>query len=149
MRIVPFEPRHLADIAPGPFEALALDGLPAGALARGCAVPGAALTALDAAGRPLGAFGLMPMWTGVAQGWVFASDSLRAFPVALHRTVARALDAGERLMRLHRIQVSVHENFHTSRRWVERLGFACEGAMPGFGPNGDTYYRYARLRHGR
>lgn len=149
MRVVPFDPGHLAGIDPGPFEALVLEGLPAGLLTRRCPVPGPALTVLDATDRPLGAFGLVPMWPGVAQGWVFASESLRAAPVALHRTVARALDAGERLMRLHRIQVSVHENFRTSRRWVERLGFACEGAMPGFGPNGDTYYRYARLRHGR
>lgn len=149
MRVVPFDPGHLAAIEPGPFEALVLEGLPADLLTRECPVPGPALTVLDAQGAPLGAFGLVPMWTGVAQAWVFASDSLRACPVVLHRTVARALGAGERLLRLHRVQISVHENFLTSRRWVERLGFACEGAMPGFGPNGDTYYRYARLRHVR
>ena len=40
--------------------------------------------------------------------------------------------------------MSVHAEFSTSRRWVERLGFAFEGAMPGYGPGGPPHHRHAR-----
>lgn len=147
MRVVPFEPRHLAAIEPGPFELLAVEGLPENVFRQGYAIPGPALTVCADDGAPLGAAGLVPLWAGVAQGWMFASERLRAHPVALHRTLARALDAAQSALRLHRVQISVHERFLASRRWAGRLGFLCEGAMPGYGPNGDTYYRYARLQH--
>lgn len=149
MNVVPFEPAHLARIEPGPFELLALEGVPPGALRAGVPVPGPALTICDDAGTPLGAGGLVPLWRGVAQGWLFASDRLREHPAVLHRTVLRALRLSEDALGLHRVQITVHEDFYLSSLWVGRLGFACEGAMPGFGPNGDTYYRYARLHHGR
>jgi hypothetical protein len=144
MRIVPFEPRHLAHIEPGPFERLAVEGLEFDWSAPGSAIPGPGFTMIDGDGTPLGAGGLVPLWHGVAQGWIFASDGLRRHPVVLHRAVARGLAMAEAGLGLHRIQITVHENFAASRRWVERLGFRFEGRMPGYGPNRDTYLRYAR-----
>jgi hypothetical protein len=146
MRIVPFEAAHLAAIQPGRFEALACDGIDPALIARAGAVPGPALTIVSGA-RVLGAAGLVPLWRGVAGGWLYASDELRARPVALHRAVLRALIAAERNLGLHRIQIAVHAEFGAAQAWAERLGFAPEGAMPGYGPNGDTYLRYARVTH--
>jgi hypothetical protein len=144
MRIVPFEPRHLARIAPGPFERLAVEGIEFDWPASGVAIPGPAFTLIDSDGTPLGAGGLVPLWRGVVQGWVFASDQLRRRPLVLHRAVRRGLAMAETGLGLHRIQITVHEDFAASRRWVERLGFRFEGRMPGYGPNRDTYLRYAR-----
>jgi hypothetical protein len=144
MRIVPFEPRHLARIEAGPFERLAVEGLDFDWPASGAPIPGPAFTLIDLDGTPLGAGGLVPLWRGVAQGWIFASDRLRRHPVTLHRTVQHGLALAEAGLALHRIQITVHEDFAASRRWVERLGFRFEGRMPGYGPNRDTYLRYAR-----
>lgn len=109
-------------------------------------MPGPAFTLIAEDRCVLGCGGLVPLWRGVAQGWIYASDRLRGHPVALHRTVYRALAAAEAALGLHRIEISVHADFAASRRWVAHLGFHCEGAMPGFGPNKDTYYRYARTK---
>lgn len=109
-------------------------------------MPGPAFTLIAEDRCVLGCGGLVPLWRGVAQGWIYASDRLRGHPAALHRTVYRALAAAEAALGLHRIEISVHADFAASRRWVVHLGFHCEGAMPGFGPNKDTYYRYARTK---
>lgn len=150
MRLVPFEPRHLAEIAPGRFERLALGHGEGDELACGVALPGPAFTIFDDGsddgGTPLGCGGLVPLWRGVARGWLYASDRLRGHPLMLHRTVRRALGAAEAALALHRIEITVHGEFTAGQRWAERLGFRCEGAMPGYGPNKDTYFRYARTR---
>jgi hypothetical protein len=146
MRIAPFEPRHLGCIEPGAFEILALEGIDPAHLPDGVALAGPAFTLCDDAGAPLGAGGLVPLWRGVAQGWLYAADSLRRHPVALHRAVSRGLRMADTALGLHRIQISVHEGFAASLHWVERLGFRPEGRMPGYGPNRDTYLRYARIK---
>lgn len=147
MKIVPFEPGHLARIAPGRFDALAAEGLDPDIPRNGAAVPGPALSFMDPSGAVLGAAGIVPLWRGVGTAWVYASDALRAHPVAFHRAVSRGLALAERALRLHRVEISVHPQFHQSLRWVERLGFRFEGEMPGYGPNGDGYLRYAKVNH--
>lgn len=146
MNLVPFEPGHIGAIDAGPFERLATEGIDPDRLARGLRVPGPAFTLVDDDGVPLGAGGLMPLWRGVARGWIYASDRLRARPVQLHRAVARGLALADAAFDLHRIEISVHADFAASRRWVERLGFRFEGVMPGYGPNKDSYVRYARIK---
>lgn len=148
IRIVPFAPEHLTAIAPGPFDAIAVEGLDLRAMAASRADVGPAWSAV-ADGRILGCAGIVPLWRGVAAGWLFGGEELRRHPVALHRAVARGVPQAMRGLGLHRLQISVHENFAASLAWVERLGFVKEGAMPGYGPNGDNYIRYARVRHDR
>ncbi|HEU0070940.1 MAG TPA: hypothetical protein VFS04_06575 [Alphaproteobacteria bacterium] len=142
--IAPFTQAHLAAIAPGRFDAIAAEGLDLAALAASRADIGPAWTAV-ADGRVLGCAGIVPLWRGVGAGWLYAADEMRRYPVALHRTVLRGIAAAEVGLGLHRLQISVHEDFAASLAWVVRLGFACEGAMPGYGPNGDNYIRYARV----
>jgi hypothetical protein len=45
-----------------------------------------------------------------------------------------------------RIQAVVRSDWPRSRRWVERLGFVCEGVMRSFGPDGKDYCMYARVK---
>lgn len=146
--IAPFASAHLAAIAPGRFDAIAAEGLDLAALAASRADIGPAWSAL-AEGRVLGCAGIVPLWRGVGAGWLYAAEEMRRHPVALHRAVLRGITAAEAGLDLRRIQISVHEDFAASLAWVARLGFACEGAMPAYGPNGDTYIRYARIRHDR
>lgn len=145
MRLLPFEPGHLALIRPGRFESLALEGIDPDALAEVSVIPGFAMSLADDQGRILGSGGVVPHWPGVGSAWLYASDAMRSHPVPLHRMVLRGLQAAETGLRLHRIQIAVHAEFVASRRWVERLGFHSEGLMAGFGSNGDPYIRYAKV----
>jgi RimJ/RimL family protein N-acetyltransferase len=144
IRIAPFAPEHLAAIAPGPFDAVAVEGFDLRAMAEARVQLGPAWSALSGA-RVLGCAGIVPLWRGVGAAWLLGGDELRRHPLALHRAVARGLPRAMRGLGLRRLQISVHENFAASLRWVERLGFRHEGAMPAYGPNGDTYIRYARI----
>ena len=148
VRIVPFAPAHLTAIAPGPFDAIAVEGLDLRALAALRADVGPAWSAMRD-GRILGCAGIVPLWRGVGAGWLFGGAELRRHPMLLHRAVARGVPQAMRGLGLHRLQISVHEQFAASLGWVERLGFVPEGVMPGYGPNGDSYIRYARIRHDR
>jgi len=146
--IAPFAPHHLAAIVPGPFDAAAAEGLDLRALAAARADIGPAWSALarDETGwdRAIGCAGIVPLWPGVGAAWLFGGAELRRRPLLLHRAVARGLPLAMAGLGLHRLQISVHAGFAAGRVWAERLGFACEGAMLGYGPNGDTYIRYAR-----
>jgi RimJ/RimL family protein N-acetyltransferase len=147
IEIVPFAPEHLLAIAPGPFDAAAAEGLDLRAMASARADIGPAWSAVMRNGEVLGCAGIVPLWRGVGAGWLFGGEELRRYPVALHRAVARGIPRAMRGLGLHRLQISVHEDFARSLAWAARLGFACEGAMPGYGPDGATYIRYARTRH--
>ena len=45
-----------------------------------------------------------------------------------------------------RIQAVVRSDWEMSRRWVEKLGFVCEGVLRKFGPDGTDYCMYARVK---
>ena len=59
------------------------------------------------------------------------------------------------LAKWHRLAANKHWFGWTSERFVflespeTWFGFVKEGVMPGYGPNGDSYIRYARIRHDR
>ncbi len=147
IRPLPFKPAHLGRIRPGRFETLAIEGTDPRLIGAGIPIPGPAMSLADEAGAILGAAGIVPLWNGVGNAWVYASDALRARPFGLHRCIARGLALAIEHFGFHRVQLSVHREFARSQRWVERLGFRFEGEMRGYGPNGDTYWRYAKVRH--
>lgn len=45
-----------------------------------------------------------------------------------------------------RIECSVSPTFLNGMIWARRLGFVVEGLMRGYGPNGDDYLLYARVK---
>ena len=45
-----------------------------------------------------------------------------------------------------RIDMEVHTPFEAGHRWARMLGFVREGTMRGYGPNGEDFDLYARVR---
>jgi len=144
IRIVRFEPWHLAMIAPGAVDLTALEGVDLSALGGVHAAHHMAFTAL-AGTAVLGSAGVALQWRGVGTAWLLVSDRLRAHPLFMTRAVIRGIRKAEADLDLHRLQITVRAGYEAASRWAERLGFVFEGEMPGYGPNGETHLRYARV----
>lgn len=97
-------------------------------------------------GRPVGCFGVWMHWESVGRAWTFLSDEAVAHPMALHRFVRQKLEAFISEEGMKRIEATVDPHHPAAIRWIERLGFQCEGLMRNYGPGGtpDTFL-YARV----
>lgn len=140
VRIVAFEPAHLADLDPPAFDAAQLRRF-----AAAYRPAGPAFTLIER-GRALGCGGLLI--EGVeGRAWAFVSERLRRRPLLLHRTVARALPALMRHYALDSVTAEAHAGFAAAHCWLERLEFHPEEILPAFAGTTETYARYRRWAH--
>ena len=138
--VVRFVPAHLADLDP--------PALDPGQLRRFAAAyrPSGPAFSLVEAGRALGSGGLI-VKGGEGRAWAFLSDALRARPMLLHRTVARALPALAAHYELRSVVAEAHADFAAARQWLVRLGFHYEETLPAFADTTETYARYRLWAH--
>lgn len=73
--------------------------------------------------------------------WAFLSEHAGAHMVWLHYAVKRFIS----MQSWRRLEATVEESFGQGCRWVELLGFKFEGRMRGYGLNGETHMRYAKV----
>jgi RimJ/RimL family protein N-acetyltransferase len=143
-QIIPFEFAHLVALQPREFEARELAQLNDWEeRTREYQAKGSAYTGIIG-DQIMGCAGIFLLWPGMAEVWAVTTPLVTTHTMAFHRTISRGLDVVERTMRLHRIQVAIHVDHFVSQKWIRRLGFKAEGSMPGYGPDGATYMRFAR-----
>lgn len=106
---------------------------------------GPAVTAFYGA-KPVACFGVVPIWNGVAQAWLIASDECRAKPVYMTKMAHHLFDIAEISERLHRMQITVKTSDKRAEKWALHLGFVLEGVMRKYGPDGSDHYIMARYR---
>jgi hypothetical protein len=94
---------------------------------------------------PIAVAGIMIPWPGLGTAWSFTTPLVAQFPCAFHRAVKRKIEEIAKERGLRRLQMDVPESHTISRRWALRLGFHAEGAMPCYGPDGESWIRFARL----
>lgn len=94
----------------------------------------------------LGCGGILPLWEGVAEGWLLTADEIEQYPLAFHKLVRQFISEAEEALNLHRIQIFVWSEFETSIEWVKRLGFESEGLMKAFSADRQDFYRMAKVR---
>lgn len=148
VHIVPFKAEHLQQLQPREFEGRELAALSIEEaefrvkeyLRRGAA------WALVKGGQVIACAGIFRHWRGVAEVWAVTTALVPCYPLAFHRAIRDGLRREIRVMNLHRVQTAVREDHVTSLKWLKRLGFNYEGAMRGYGPNGETYQRLAWVR---
>lgn len=140
IRLISFEPAHLADLDPPAFDRGQLQRF--AAAYRRC---GPAFTLMEA-GRALGSGGLV-IEGAEGRAWAFLADRLRRRPALLHRLVKRVLPALMRHYGLETVTAEAHADFAAARRWLERLGFRHQEDLPGFAGTTETYARYRRWAH--
>lgn len=145
MRLIPFHPDHLNRMVIREFEAgeMLLLG---NAKERACEylTYGPAFTGICGE-QFIGCGGLIILWPGVAEAWAVSTLLWPSKALSVHKAILTSLNELSATLGLWRIQTAVNEAHQVSCKWVERLGFKFEGAMPGYGPDGATYLRFGRV----
>jgi len=141
VRIVPFKEEHLEQFV---YRGRRILGDYETELIRVYAKCGPAYTALDG-NAIIGIAGVVILWPGVGEAWVYANPEIRRYPKTIHRAVKEKLDEIIAGYGLHRVQAFVLSDFETGIRWVKRLGFEEEGLMRAYTPDGKDCIRFARV----
>ena len=95
--------------------------------------------------EPIVAGGVIPMWQGVAEGWVLSSKQIFDYKIKAAASVKKRLDLLCTNNKIWRLQTSVKEDFKTGIRFAEWLGLKKEGLMTMYGPDKTNYYRMAKI----
>lgn len=145
MRIVPLSAELLRLIEPRDTAAAAAFG--DRAVRRMTADCGLAIAMLDG-GYVIGAGGVVPLeWAGRALAWMLISVFTRPRHLLRAAAVVPAwLDTLQARPELRRLEASAPAALERNCRFLERLGFAPEGLMRGYGPDGADHMRFARVR---
>jgi hypothetical protein len=140
--VEPFQPYHI--------ELLRAQGVQSAQLREVSHVPqtyasvakplGPAVTAFDQ-GRVVLCGGIVVQAPARGECWALMSEQAGRHMTWLHYAVKRFLS----MQRWQRLEASVEESFGQGCRWVELLGFEYEGKMKGYGLNGETHLRYAKV----
>ena len=95
--------------------------------------------------KPILSGGIIPLWNGVAEGWVMASKEANNYKVKSASAVKKRLDLLCNNNNIYRLQTAVKEEFKTGVRFAEWLGLRKEGLMTMYGPDQTNYYRMAKI----
>ena len=139
--IIPFQPWHaeamkVRDVELGPeFGNRALYAIQNG--------PAVSVIAADE--RVIASFGMIWIVGRTAEVWALVSRDAPRYAKTLHKAAFWAIGEAHRRHGIRRFQAAIAEDKTTARRWIARLGFAPESALPLFGPKGETFYRYVRF----
>ena len=94
---------------------------------------------------PLCSGGIIPLWNGVAEGWVISSKRIFKNRIKSARLIKTRTDILCAANKIWRLQTAVKANFNTGIRFAEFLGFKNEGVMRAYGPDKSDYLRMARI----
>tara|TARA_R100001594_G_C3912448_1_gene233640 strand:- start:122 stop:574 length:453 start_codon:yes stop_codon:yes gene_type:complete len=95
--------------------------------------------------NPVIAGGIIPIWSGVAEGWVMSSKRVFDYKIKSASAVKKRLDYLCLNNNIRRLQTSVKEDFKTGVRFAEWLGLEKEGLMKKYGLDGTNYWRMAKI----
>lgn len=90
--------------------------------------------------------GARELWPGNCEGWVLTSNLVHECPKFFHAVTLRGLLWLERNRGVRRIGAHVVKGWPDAKKWAERLGFTYEGEAPCYGPGGEDFFHYGRVR---
>ena len=88
--------------------------------------------------------GIIPIWDGVAEGWVMSSKRVFDHKIRAASAVKKRLDYLCINNKIRRLQTAVKEEFYTGVRFAEWLGLQKEGLMKYYGLDQTNYWRMAK-----
>ena len=93
-------------------------------------------------GRILGVMGYVEMWRGTCEVYVLPSEYIKEYGLVFARIIKSNLKMLREVQKFHRIQVTaVDDDKH--KRWLEWLGFKCEGVLKKYSINQQDYKMWA------
>lgn len=96
----------------------------------------------DRRGSIIGAGGVIPLWRGVGEVWLAATDEMKKYPITMTKACRRLLD--DLRSGFHRIQMTALKSEPGHVKWAKLLGFHEEGLMTRYGPDGEDHFRLAK-----
>lgn len=86
------------------------------------------------------------LYSGVAEVVVLASSLVEKHRRIVQRVCKKCADDVQEVHKLHRLEARIPETATRNRLWAESLGMVAEGPIRAFGPNGEDYIQYAKIR---
>lgn len=86
--------------------------------------------------------GVSMFWNGRGHGWATIADNGRPYLKAITKEVMNFL----KFTSISRIETAVDCRFDAGHKWAQMLGFQKEGTMRSWGPNGENYDLYSRVK---
>lgn len=86
------------------------------------------------------------LYAGVCEVVILGSPDMERYGLTVHRICKGLIDRAQEYHGFRRIEARIMETAKRDRAWAERLGFKPEGVIEAFGPNGENYIQYARIR---
>ena len=93
-------------------------------------------------GEPIACIGVVPLWPGVWEAWMFATDRFSEIGLPLTRFAKRGIIPAVAAAGAHRIHCHSIEGHDQAHRWLEALGAVRESEKTGYGKGGETFYVY-------
>lgn len=93
----------------------------------------------------VGSFGVVVLWPGVAEAWVYVGNEVENHKIEFHRIVKCLLNDVINNLKLRRVQAAIDANYEIGLAWAKRLGFSEEGKLHMFGVNGEDYIMCAKF----
>jgi len=144
MKIVALQPSHLLDIDLQAAQASGFSGRLAMTTQQAAdivAASGVSAAAVDG-DQVIACAGIVDLHGGRGHAWaMFSARALAQFKT-IHRVVLAVLAAAP----WRRIEMAVDCEHASACRWAQRLGFACEGRMRAYTPDGRDSFLYARIK---
>lgn len=142
---VPYHPSHLAQVGLQPSQEAARRFLIRDGFAEALALHGMSWTGLVNE-IPIGCAGMVSQWEGRVIAWALfgASVPKRCWP-AIVRKIAFEFSVTLANRGRHRIEITVPVHFGQGCRLARLLGFAIEGRMRSFDPEGEDHFLYAKI----
>lgn len=95
-------------------------------------------------GEILAVFAGEVIWPGVVSCSALISQEIKKYPIGTTRAVLQLMHSLQKLHSIHRIQLTVRDDFKEAKRWVTYMGFYCEGTLYGYGQDKSDYLMMAR-----
>jgi hypothetical protein len=90
--------------------------------------------------------GIMMPWSGYGISWAMLSPNAKRHYHFVHRAVLEGLNYFIAAHRLRRVEANVDARSDDAKHWATHLGFVFESWMPSYGPNGETFIKYVRIK---
>jgi hypothetical protein len=107
--------------------------------------PGLKWEARTRSGRPAVIGGALPMWPGVAVGWLLGTDDWPKVGLEVTRFVKRVILPELEERGLHRIECRALAGNAEVIRWLKAIGFHEEAAIAQFGQGREDFVLCARI----
>ena len=96
-------------------------------------------------GKPVFSIGIVILWSGVAEGWVLASQNIFELKFLAAKTMKELTDDMCKKNKIKRLQTSVKSDFKLGVRFATWLGLEIEGLKKSYGPDGSDYYQLGKI----